>query len=432
MSRRPSERRALIAWCLYDWANSPFPTVVVTFVFAAYFTKGIVGDDILGAALWSQALGASGLVVALVAPVVGAVADAGGRTKPWLLAFSAVTALAGVLLWFAGPDPANAWWVLGLVALGNVAFEMATVFYNAMLPRVAGPDRLGRVSGWGWALGYAGGVACLALALVALIDADPAPFGLDPARAEPVRAVGPLVALWLVLFGWPLFAFVAEPGPGVPVGFARAARDGIARLARTVREVRRYRDVAWFLVAKMLYIDGLNTIFALGGVYAATVFAMAIDEILLFGIALNVTAALGAFGFAWIDDRVGPKRALVLGNLGLIATAAFILLARDATWFWVGGLALGVFIGPVQASSRSLMARLAPAGMAAEMFGLYAFSGKATAFLGPILVGWVTLATGSPRLGMATVLPFLISGLALLALVRPPGVTASPPRPGPR
>ncbi len=422
---RGRDRRALVAWCLYDWANSPFPTVVVTFVFAAYFTKSIVGDDALGTALWSQALGVSGLIVALAAPVVGAVADASGRVKPWLFGFSAATATAGALLWFAGPDPANTWWVLALVAFANVAFELATVFYNAMLHRLAPPGRLGRVSGWGWALGYAGGVACLVLALVALVQAEPPPFGLDWERTEPVRAVAPLVALWLVAFGWPLFVFVAEPGHAKPVRFGRAAREGLARLWRTLREVRRYRNVAWFLVAKMLYIDGLNTIFALGGVYAATRFAMPIDEILRFGIALNVTAALGAFGFSWVDDWVGPKRALVLGNLGLIATSAVVLLASDATGFWIAGLALGVFIGPVQASSRSLMARLSPPGMAAEMFGLYAFSGKATAFLGPILVGWVTLATGSPRLGMATVLPFLIAGLALLALVRPP-VTASP------
>lgn len=426
------ERRALAAWCLYDWANSPFPTVVVTFVFAAYFTKGIVGDDTLGAALWAQGLGASGLAVALLAPIVGAVADATGRVKPWLFGFSLATAAAGGALWFAAPDAANAWWVLVVVAFANVAFEMATVFYNALLPRVARADRIGRVSGWGWALGYAGGLACLTLALFGLVQAAPPPFGLDAALAEPVRAVGPLVAFWLVVFGWPLFVFVAEPAKARPtVGLFRAARAGVATLVRTVRDARRHRDVAWFLAAKMLYIDGLNTIFGLGGVYAATAFAMPIDEILLFGMALNVTAAAGAFGFAWIDDRVGPKRALVLGNLGMIATAGAILMVRDATWFWVGGLALGLFIGPVQASSRSLMARLTPAGMEAEMFGLYAFSGKATAFLGPMLVGWVTLASESPRLGMATVLPFFVAGLLLLLKVRAPRITTGQPRPGP-
>lgn len=417
---RPAQgRRALVAWCLYDWANSPFPTVVVTFVFAAYFTKGIVGDDALGTGLWSQAMGASGLLVALLAPVIGAIADAAGRARPWLMAFTVGTVAAGALLWFAAPDPANAWWVLVLVGLGNVSFEMATVFYNAQLPRLTEPERMGRVSGWGWACGYLGGLACLAVALVALVQAEPAPFGLDRDAAEHVRAIGPLVALWLAVFGWPLFIFVAEPGGGAHVALRTAVRDGLVQLIATIRQARRYRDVAWFLIAKMLYIDGLNTIFGLGGVYAATAFAMGVDEILLFGIALNVTAAAGAFAFAWVDDWLGPKRSLVLGNLGLIATGLAILIARDVTWFWIGGLALGLFIGPVQASSRSLMARLAPAGMEAEMFGLYAFSGKATAFLGPTLVGWVTLATGDPRLGMATIVPFLVVGLGLLFLVRP-------------
>ncbi|MEX2650728.1 MAG: MFS transporter [Alphaproteobacteria bacterium] len=422
MKRPGAERRALLAWCLYDWANSPFPTVVVTFVFAAYFTKGIVGDDTLGAGLWAQALGASGLAVALLAPVVGAIADASGRIKPWLLAFSLATAATGAALWFAAPDPANAWWVLVAVACANVAFEMATVFYNAMLPRLAPPGMVGRISGWGWALGYAGGLVCLAVALYGLIKAEPPPFGLDAAAAEPVRAVGPLVALWLVAFGWPLFVFDRGQASARPaLGLARAVRDGLARLWATIRAIRHHRDIAWFLLAKMLYIDGLNTVFGLGGVYAATAFDMAIEDILVFGIALNVTAAAGAFGFAWIDDLVGPKRALIVGNLGLIATGAAILLVTDIVWFWIGGLALGLFIGPVQASSRSMMARLVPAGMEAEMFGLYAFSGKATAFLGPTLVGWITLASGQPRLGMATVLPFFVVGLGLLFLVRAPG-----------
>jgi UMF1 family MFS transporter len=413
-------RRALVAWCLYDWANSPFPTVVVTFVFAAYFTKGIVGDDALGAALWAQALGASGVAVAILGPIVGAVADATGRLKPWLAAFTVATAGSGLVLWFAAPDPANAWWVLAVVALANLAFELATVFYNAMLPRMAPPAMVGRVSGWGWALGYAGGLACLAVALVGLIQAEPPPFGLDEDTAEPVRAVGPLVASWLALFAWPLFVFDREPVRRATEGLARAVGGGLRSLAATIRNIRHHRDIAWFLGAKMLYIDGLNTVFGLGGVYAATAFDMSIEQILLFGIALNVTAAAGAFGFAWIDDLMGPKRALVLGNLGMIAAGATILLVTDVTGFWIGGLVLGLFIGPVQASSRSMMARLAPPGLEAEMFGLYAFSGKATAFMGPMLVGWVTLISGDPRLGMAMVLPFFAVGLALLMPVREP------------
>jgi len=391
----------------------------VTFVFAAYFTQGIVGDDVRGTALWGQAISLSALAIAILAPLVGAVADAGGRRKPWLAAFSVLTVGAGAALWFAAPEAGNAWWVLIVVGVANLGFEMATVFYNAMLPGLAAPGRVGRLSGWGWGLGYAGGLACLALALVLLVQADPPPFGLDKAQAEHVRAVGPLVAAWFVLFAWPLFAFVPDgAATGLPIG--QAVRRGVAQLWGSIRRVRHYRDVAWFLVAKMLYIDGLNTIFGLGGVYAATAFAMPIDEILLFGIALNVTAAAGAFAFAWIDDWIGPKRTLVLGNLGMIATGAAILLATDPLGFWIGGLVLGLFIGPVQASSRSMMALLAPRGLETEMFGLYAFSGKATAFLGPALVGWATLAFASPRLGMAMVLPFFVAGILLLLKVREP------------
>ncbi|MSP82505.1 MAG: MFS transporter [Alphaproteobacteria bacterium] len=413
----PVSARARAAWCLYDWANSPFPTVVVTFVFAAYVTRGIVGDEVRGTALWAHMLSLSGLAIALLGPVVGAIGDAGGRIKSWLFVFTGATIVAGGSLWFAAPDPDNTLWVMAVVGLGNVAFEIASVFYNAMLPRIAQPGRVGRLSGWGWALGYAGGLACLSLALVGLIQADPPPFGLDPAEAEPVRAVGPLVALWLLLFGWPLFVFMPDVARKATTS-VQAVGGGLRQLARTVRAVRHYPNIAWFLGAKMLYIDGLNTIFGLGGIYAAIRFDMAIDEILLFGIALNVTAAAGALTFAWVDDWAGPKRTLVVGNLGLLATSAAILLAESKLGFWIGGLALGCFIGPVQSSSRSMMARLAPRGMEAEMFGLYAFSGKATAFLGPAVVGWVTLATASPRIGMAAILPFFALGLALLTRVR--------------
>jgi MFS transporter, UMF1 family len=393
--------------------------VVVTFVFATYFTQGIVGDDVRGTALWGQAISLSALAIAILAPLVGAVADAGGRRKPWLFAFSVLTVGAGAALWFAAPEAGNAWWVLIVVGIANLGFEMATVFYNAMLPDLAAPGRVGRLSGWGWALGYAGGLVCLALALVLLIQADPPPFGLDPGQAEHVRAVGPLVALWFVVFAWPLFAFVPDGArTGLPVG--AAVRAGFTQLWGSIRRARAYRNILWFLGAKMLYIDGLNTVFGLGGVYAATAFAMPIDEILMFGIALNVTAGAGAFAFAWIDDWIGPKRTLVLGNLGMIATGAAILLVESRVGFWIGGLALGLFIGPVQASSRSFMALLAPKGLETEMFGLYAFSGKATAFMGPALVGWVTYATESPRLGMAMVLPFFVAGILLLLKVREP------------
>jgi UMF1 family MFS transporter len=414
------DRLAAPAWCLFDWANSPFPTVVITFVFAVYFQRGIVGDPVEATALWGWAISLSALAVAALAPLLGAAADAGARRKPWLAACSLVTVAACALLWFAEPGCSSIWLVLVLVGLGNFGFEMGMVFYNAMLPGLTRDDRVGRLSGWAWGLGYIGGLACLALALVVFIQADPAPFGLVAEAQEPVRAVALLVAAWFVLFGWPLFVFTPDLEP-TGLTFGQSLHKGLSTLIATFRRIREHREIARFIIARMLYIDGLNTLFAFGGLYAAGTFGMAMDEVLIFAIALNVSAGLGAFGFGWIDDRIGGKRTIIIALVALIVAGAAILLVESKTWFWILGLVIGVFMGPVQSASRSLMARLAPPGMHTEMFGLFALSGKATAFLGPLLVGMVTLWAGSQRIGMAVIPVFFVAGLLLLLPLREPG-----------
>jgi UMF1 family MFS transporter len=272
-------RLAVPAWCLFDWANSPYPTVVVTFVFAVYFQRAVVGDEVAATAMWGNTIALSALAVALAGPVFGAAADAGARRKPWLLGCSALTVAACAGLWFATPEPSSVWLVLGLVALGNFGFELGMVFYNAMLPDLAGNERMGRLSGWAWGLGYAGGLVSLMVALFGLVQAEPPPFGLDAQTGEPVRAVALLVALWFVVFAWPLFAFTPDLG-GARAPFARSLGLGLDALWQTLRSIRRYRQIVRFLVARMFYIDGLNTLFAFGGIYAAGSFAMSMTEVL--------------------------------------------------------------------------------------------------------------------------------------------------------
>ena len=412
-------RRGIIAWCLYDWANSSFPTVIVTFVFAAYFTSQVAENDSLGTALWGNAMSLSALLVALTAPLFGAIADNGGPRKPWIAVFSLFCVLVGAGLWSIAPDQSLVWRALILAGLANAAFELGQVFYNAMLPEVAPPRLLGRVSGWAWAAGYAGGLVCLGICLVVFALPEVPPFGLDKASFEHVRATGPFVALWFAVFCLPMFLFTPDrAASGLPLG--QALRLGLGQLAQTIVEVRRYGNIARFLIARMLYIDGLNTLFAFGGIYAAGTFNMGFQEILVFGILLNVTSGLGAAAFAWVDDWLGSKPTIIIAVAALTLLGGAILLVETKTWFMILGAALGIFIGPAQAASRTLMARLAPPAMRTEMFGLYAFSGKATAFLGPALVGWVTLWTDSQRLGMATILLFFVVGLALLLPVKEP------------
>ena len=412
-------RRGIVAWCLFDWANSSYPTVIVTFVFAAYFTGVVAENDAVGTALWGNAMSLSALAVAIVAPIFGAIADHGGPRKPWIALFSGLCIVVGAGLWTIAPEQDLVWRALILAGLANAGFELAQVFYNAMLPEVAPRGLLGRVSGWAWAAGYAGGLVCLALCLVLLALPEQPIFGLDKESYEHVRATGPFVALWYAAFCLPMFLLTPDK-PKAGVSWTRAVRLGLGQLRETLRRVREYRTILRFLIARMLYIDGLNTLFAFGGIYAAGTFGMGFQEILVFGILLNVTAGLGAAGFAWVDDWLGSKPTIMIAVAALTVLGGATLLVETKLWFMILGAGLGIFIGPAQAASRTLMARLAPAELRTEMFGLYALSGKATAFLGPALVGWVTLWADSQRAGMATILLFFIAGLALLAPLREP------------
>jgi UMF1 family MFS transporter len=415
----PGSRPARAAWCLYDWANSAFPAVILTFVFAAYFTTAVAADPIAGTRAWGTAVSLSALAIAVFSPVLGAIAHRGGARKPWLAAFTILCVGATFALWWVAPSPDHVILALVLLGIGNFAFELGIVFYNAMLPEIVSHDRIGRLSGWGWGLGYAGGLVCLVVVLFGFVQATPPPFGLDTGAAEHVRMAGPIAAAWFAVFALPLFVWVPDQ-PRIAHAPIDAVREGLAQLRKTIANVRRYRTATRYLIAHMIYADGLNTLFAFGGVYAAGTFAMKVDEVIAFGIALNLTAGLGAFAFAWIDDRIGAKRTIMIALGALTLIGAAVLVVESKAMFWALGLALGIFFGPAQAASRSLMARLAPADMRAEMFGLFALSGKATAFVGPALLGWVAAAANSQRVGMATVLVFFVVGMVILAPVREP------------
>lgn len=408
------DRRAIAAWCLFDWANSAFPALITTFVFATYFVQSVAIDPAAGTAMWAGATTVAGLAIALLSPLAGAAADAGGRQKSWLAVFAAINGLATASLWWVTPEPDSASLALIAFTVATIAFEVAVVFYNALLPAVAPASHVGRVSGWGWGLGYLGGIVALALLLVLFVQAERPLFGLDKSAAEHVRITGPFVALWLAAFALPLFRFVKEPAPG-RIGVARAAVDGLRALAATLATLRReHRGLAWFLLANMIWSNGLTTLFGFGAIFAAGSFGMGLEEVLVFGIALNVTAGIGAFGFAWIDDRFGSKPTIAIGLAALAALGAGLLLVESKAAFWALALAMGPFLGPVQAAGRTLCARMAPQAHRAQVFGLFALSGRITSFLGPAALGWATAATGSQRWGMATILPFFAVGLWLL------------------
>ena len=312
----------------------------MTFVFATYFSQGIALNAIDGTADWGWAMTVSALAVAVLSPIFGAIADIGGRRKPWLVVFTRGTIVGSALLWFSQPHHSFIAYTLVVVVLTNIAFEVASVFYNAMLPELVDDDHMGRLSGWGWGLGYIGGLACLIVALFAFVQAPTPLFGLDKESAEQIRIVGPLVAVWLLVFSIPIVLFTPDTkSTGVPM--PEAVRRGLKQLYGTFRNLWEHRQTALFLVARMIYTDGLNTLFAFGGIFAAGTFGMSMTEVIQFGILLNVTAGIGALGFAWIDDWIGAKPTILIALVGLTLTGAIAISVEDVTWFWIAGAFLG-------------------------------------------------------------------------------------------
>ncbi len=410
-----AQRRAAMAWVLYVWADHAFATIVATFVFATYFTQAVAEDPVTGTSQWVLMQTVAGFAVALLAVPLGAIADTGGRRNLLLGACLAVLVAATAGLWFVKPDPSYVLLALVLAGIGTVAYEVATIFYNAMLPDIAPRERYGRLSSFAWGAGYGGGLAALVVALVLLVQPDPPLFGLDQAAAEPIRACAILAAIWALAFGWPALVYIPKPATTRPWG--QAVRAAWAELGTTLRAAVRDPVLRRFLIARMLFMDGLVTLFAFGGIFAAGTFGFSARDVLLFGIGLNITAGLGVLAFAFIEDRIGPKAAIMISLWALVVLGTPALIVTDPFWFWVFGLALGLFVGPAQSASRSMMAHMAPPDARAAWFGLFALSGRVTAFVGPLFLALATSLFQSQRAGMATILVFLAAGaIALIGL----------------
>jgi UMF1 family MFS transporter len=409
---------AIVAWCLYDWASSAFPVIVTIFIFAPYFTESVATDAVTGTVLWGRAMAVAGLVIAVFSALLGSVSDLKGGRKRWLMVVAGLGMVATASLWFVMPNVSAVPLALVGVVVAVVAFETGVVFYNSMLPEVAPEGYLGRVSGWGNGAGALGGIMCLGAVLALFVlEAETAPFGLDPRAQEAVRACLPFASLWWLVFSLPLFLLVSEArlgGGGDSHSWRAAIRHGMGNLVDSVRTLPRQPRLAWYLLAQMLYCDGLNTLMAFSGIYAAGTFGLDVSELLVYGIAVNIAAGVGSLAFGWVDDRMGAKRAVVIGLSGMIVFIVAIIATDSKTVFWLASVMVGVFLGPVQAASRSLMAGMTTTENRAQMFGLYAVSGKVTAFLGPAVFSIATDLAGSQRAGMAVTIPFFVLGLALL------------------
>jgi len=448
VTRAPLHAR--FSWMLFDWAVQPFYTLILTFLFAPYFANTVVGNGPHGQALWGYAAAVAGILVAAGSPFLGAFADGRGKRKPWIAILAVVLATSMACLWIAVPNASMTTILLVLFAfvLATTAAEYTAVFTNAIMPSLAPPHELGRLSGAGWATGYFGGLLSLIL-IAGLVVANPESgktlLGLDPiievnaGARESDRLVGPLSAAWFLIFMIPFFLFVPDDHKPRPDD----GRGATAELWDTIRSLPGHRDILLFLVARMIFTDGLTAIFTFGGIYGAAVFDWGPLSLGIFGIVLTLVGAFGALIGGVLDDRFSAKAVIIsalllllIGALGILSidknhvlffvevapkqpgSAPFSSLGEQV--FLAFAILVGVVSAPVQASSRSLLARLAPKEKITQFFGLFAFSGKVTAFAAPFLVATLTAATNSQRIGMSAIALFLIAGMLLMIPVRSP------------
>lgn len=438
---RPS--RGVLSWMMFDWAAQPYFTVVTTFIFGPYFVSRMTDDPVMAQTAWSNAATMAGIIIAILSPILGSIADHSGARKPWIASFAMIKIVCLALLWTAAPGSSVAW-VMALIILTSIAAEFSIVFNDSMMPRLVSQAEVGRVSNTAWGLGYLGGMIVLIAVVLflagspdtgkTLLGAEPL-FGLDPAAGEDARVTGPLSAAWYLVFILPMFLFTPDAPKAKKLGAAIKA--GLGEISHTLRELKERRNLLRFLIARMIYQDGVNGLLVLGGVFAAAMFGWATMEIGIYGIILNVVAIIGCAIAGRVDRLMGSKVVILISLFMLVtATVGIISTGVDFTFFGLialpiteteglfatpaekayilYGLLIGLSFGPVQASSRSYMSRSVEIHEAGRYFGIYALSGRATSFLATLSFSLVTAATGSARLGMATLLIFLVVGLALL------------------
>ena len=419
-------KKAVWGWALYDFGNSAFTTLIVTFIYSYFFAQEIAPDGDTGTIMWANGIAVTALVVALTSPFLGALADRGGHRRRFLMITTGVAITGCALLYF--PTPGQVTFALAVFVVSNIAFELCGVFYNSYLPDLADSESIGKVSGYGWALGYLGGLLAMAVALVGFVQPEIPLFGLatgEEGLFQNVRATTVLVAVWFAVFAIPMFRWVPERAHPDAPPLGELLRDTVTQLAGTFREIRRYGQIVRLLVARMIYNDGSVTIFAFGGIYAVGTFDFSIEKIMIFGIVLNVAAGIGAFFMGYMDDRLGGKKTILVATAGLVLATVIAALTTSEAVFWGAGILIGLMAGPNQAASRSLMTRFTPPEMKGQFFGFYAFSGKATAFVGPLALGVLTQQFNSQRAGIWVVaLLFVVGGLLLWAVDEKQGIAA--------
>lgn len=453
-----ADTRGKVSWALFEFARSPYISLVYVYVFPPYFANVVVGDPVLGQRYWSSANTVVGICVALMAPLLGAVADHTGARKPWLAGIVAIMASSCIALWWAMPLaqgglPLTV--ILALIVILATFFQFSDMFHSSMLPSISSAKHIGGLSGLGISLGNSG--TFLAMVVMLLFVALPGEginiagmlpnnplFGLDPANHEHNRIAGPVAGVWLLLLVFPIFLWTPDRA-STGISPRHALRKGLSQLWMTLKHARQIANVGLYLLARMLYTDGKVAAIAYTGIYATGVFGWGLSTTLLFGLIVAPCAILGGLLGGWVDNRVGSKRAIqisvgticlsMIGIVSITPQEIFFVIPYDtavsgALWdfpyfqtlpeviYILMSMISSATVTAAFANSRTMLARISPVSMMGQFYGLYGFSGTATSFLGHGLVGTFTFAFASQRAGFASLLILMIAGLLLMHWVR--------------
>ena len=405
--------KKIFNFALYDFANSAFTTIIITFIFSTYFAKQIAPNPVLGQSYWGWTIGFTGVVVAIIGPLLGTIADKKNYTEFFIKIFTIICISLTCLLWFSKPSEKYLIYTLFIVGLANIFYELSLIFYNSTLKKISESNNLGKSSGFSFALGYIGGIIVLIICITIFIDNDSLPFGLSKENSENVRATSILVAFWYLIFSMPFLFNLKKTNKN--------------EIEKKINYTKNFKELIWdkglnnigkFLLARMLYADGLNAIIIMGGIFAVGVFSLEIKDLLVLSVLMNITAFIGAIVGGYANDRFSSKSVIIFSLIGLILSSSIILFLKSKVIFLFFASINGFFIGPVQSASRVFMTKSIDENNQASGFGLFALSGKLTSFIGPLLVSTITYISNSQKIGFSSAIALLLIGLLVLLKVK--------------
>ena len=405
--------KKIINFAFYDFANSAFTTIIITFIFSTYFAKQIAPNPVLGQSYWGWTIGITGILVAIIGPLLGSVADKKNFTNLFIKLFTVICIILTSLLWFSKPSEKYLIYTLVVVGLANLFYELSLIFYNSILKSITRTNNLGKSSGFSFALGYIGGILVLIICIKIFIDNTTFPFGLTKENSANIRATSIVVALWYLIFSIPFLFSLKKKIENKKNGFTNS----ISKIKELVWN-NGLNNIGKFLIARMLYADGLNAIIVMGGIFAVGVFNLEIKDLLLLSILMNITAFIGAILGGYANDKFTSKFVIIFSLIGLIISSTIILFIQSNIFFLIFASINGLFIGPIQSASRVFITKSIDENSQATGFGLFALSGKLTSFIGPLLVSTVTFITNSQRIGFSAAIFLLLIGFLILLKVK--------------